>query len=230
LDSGCTHHLTGDKGKFKTLKAVGSRKKIEFGNKQSLAAKDVREVELRCVTPDGKQVVTLKEVYYIRGVAVNLFSMRRATEKGAEVYLSKERCYVKYEEEVVMQAKGVKELWFVEEAERDYSFLTKEKETAELWHRRFGHAGFENLAKLAKGKFVVEVKVGAGVFRMEKSEICEPCFLAKQTRQPFPDGESETSGVLELVHMDVCGPMEKRSKGGSRFFATFTDDYHNVGL
>jgi hypothetical protein len=134
-------------------------------------------------------------VYYIPGVAVNLFPVRRATEIGAEVYLSKEWCYVKYEGEVVMQAKGVKGLWFVEGAERDYSFLTKEKETAELWHRRFGHAGFENLAKLAEGKLAVGVKVRAGEFRMEKSEVCEPCILAKQTRQPFPDGESETSGV-----------------------------------
>jgi hypothetical protein len=129
-----------------------------------------------------------------------------------------------------MQAKGVKGLWFVEEAERDYSFLTKEKETAELWHRRFGHAGFENLAKLAEGELAVEVKVGAGEFWVEKSKICEPCILAKQTRQPFPDGERETTGVLELVHMDVCGPLEKRSKGGSRFFATFTNDYSKLSV
>jgi hypothetical protein len=206
---------------------VGSRKEIEFDNQQFLAAEGVGEVELQCVTPDEEQVVTLKEVFYIPGVAVNLFSVRRATEKGAKVYFSKERCYVKYEGEVVMQAKGVKGLWFVEEAERDYSFLTKKKEAAELWHGRFG---FENLAKLAEGKLAVGVKVGAGGCRMEKLEVCEPCSLAKQTRTPFPNGESETSGVLELVHMDVCGPMEKRSKGGSRFFATFTDDYSKLSM
>jgi hypothetical protein len=87
VDLGCTQHLTEDKGKFKTSEALGSRK--EISNKQSLAAEGVGEVELRCVTPDGEQVVTLKEVYYISGVTVNLFSVRRATEKGAEVYLSK---------------------------------------------------------------------------------------------------------------------------------------------
>jgi hypothetical protein len=181
LDLGCTQlHLTGDKGMFKTLEAVGSGKKIEFGNQQSLAAEGVGEVELRCVTPDGEQV--LKEVYYIPGAAVNLFLVRRATKKGAEVYLSKERCFVKYEGEVVMQAKGGKGLWLVEEAKRDYSFLTKEKETEELWHRCFGHVGLENLAKLAEGKLAVGVKVGAGEFQMEKLEVCEPCILAKQTR------------------------------------------------
>jgi hypothetical protein len=104
------------------------------------------------------------------------------------------------------------------------------KETVELWHWGFGHVEFENLAKLAEGELAVGVKVGAGEFWAEKWEICEPCIMAKQTRQPFPDGESETIGVLELVHMDACRPMEKRSKGGSRFFATFTDDYSKLSV
>jgi hypothetical protein len=190
----------------------------------------VGEVELRCVTPDGEQLVTLKEVFYIPGVAANLFSVRRATEKGAEVFMTKARCYVKYEGDVVMQARDSRGLWLIEEAEKEHSFLTREKETAELWHRRFGHAGFESLAKLAEAKLATGVKVRAGEFRAKKLAICEPCILAKQTRQPFPDGESEAKGVLELIHMDVCGPMPKKSKGGSRFFATFTDDYSKLSL
>jgi transposase InsO family protein len=54
--------------------------------------------------------------------------------------------------------------------------------------------------------------------------------LAKQTRQPFPDGENEAKRELELVHMDVCGPMPKKSKGKSRFIATFTDNYSKLSL
>jgi hypothetical protein len=156
-----------------------------------------------------------------------LFSVRRATEKGAEVFMTKARCYVKYEGDMVMQATDSRGLWLVEEAEKEHSFLTREKETADLWHRRFGHAGFESLAKFAEGKLATGMKVGAGEFRAEKREICEPYILAKQTQQPFPDGESEAKGVLELVHMDVCRPMPKKSKGESRFFATFMDGYRS---
>jgi hypothetical protein len=77
-------------------------------------------------------------------------------DKGAEVYLSKERCYANYEGEVVMQAKSLKGLWFPEEAERDYSFLTKEKETAELWQRCFGHAVFKTLQSWPRGTWPLE--------------------------------------------------------------------------
>ena len=35
----------------------------------------------------------------------------------------------------------------------------------------------------------------------------------------------ESKGKLELVHSDLCGPMETLSFGGSRYFITFIDNY-----
>ena len=35
--------------------------------------------------------------------------------------------------------------------------------------------------------------------------------------------------MLELVHMDVCGPMSTQAKGGYEYFITFTDDYLRYG-
>ena len=35
--------------------------------------------------------------------------------------------------------------------------------------------------------------------------------------------------MLELVHMDVCGPMSTQAKGGYEYFITFTDDYSRYG-
>ena len=43
---------------------------------------------------------------------------------------------------------------------------------------------------------------------------------------PFkPVGEIHSTGKLQLIHSDVCGPMSTESIGGKKYFVTFTDDY-----
>ena len=38
---------------------------------------------------------------------------------------------------------------------------------------------------------------------------CEGCAMGKQHRQPFlKKAKSITTGLLELIHSDVCGPMD----------------------
>lgn len=51
------------------------------------------------------------------------------------------------------------------------------------------------------------------------------CCEGKQTRSSFPREGSRASKVLELVHADVCGPMETKSIGGSRYFLVLQDDF-----
>jgi len=57
------------------------------------------------------------------------------------------------------------------------------------------------------------------------TETCESCVLIKQSHSPFPQGTSRRAKhVLELVHLDLCGPIKPNSNGGKRYFITFTDD------
>lgn len=51
------------------------------------------------------------------------------------------------------------------------------------------------------------------------------CALEKIKRLPFPSSSSKSSGILDLIHSDVCGPMEVTSVGGKRYVVTFIDDY-----
>jgi len=55
--------------------------------------------------------------------------------------------------------------------------------------------------------------------------FCESCQFGKQSRNPFPKEAVRSKGPLELIHSDVCRPMLVMSVGGSRYFATFIDDY-----
>jgi hypothetical protein len=38
-------------------------------------------------------------------------------------------------------------------------------------------------------------------------DTCEPCLLGKMTRTPFPGFVEQVSGLLGIIHTDVCGPM-----------------------
>ena len=40
-----------------------------------------------------------------------------------------------------------------------------------------------------------------------------------------PLKEIKSTRVLQLVHSDVCGPMQTHSLGGSRYYITFIDDF-----
>ena len=56
------------------------------------------------------------------------------------------------------------------------------------------------------------------------TEIREGCIMGEATVKAFPKspyGQVKTMEVLELVHSDFMGPMETKSRGGSRFVVTF---------
>ena len=42
--------------------------------------------------------------------------------------------------------------------------------------------------------------------------------------------DTKTTKPLELIHMDVCGPMPVSTYGGSKYAATFLDDYTGYGI
>ena len=56
--------------------------------------------------------------------------------------------------------------------------------------------------------------------------VCEGCILGKMQRASFPkDGSVRAEHRLQLIHSDVCGPMQTPSFGHYLYFVTFIDDY-----
>ena len=60
---------------------------------------------------------------------------------------------------------------------------------------------------------------------VNKWEICDGCALGKQTRVRFQSTSTDrASELLEVIHSDVCGPMQTSTFSGKRYFVTFIDD------
>ena len=49
-------------------------------------------------------------------------------------------------------------------------------------------------------------------------------MAGKATRLPF--GKAKRACFpLELIHSDICGPMNVRARHGAQYFITFIDDF-----
>lgn len=88
-----------------------------------------------------------------------------------------------------------------------------------LWHLRNGHLNINGLKLLSRKEMVF------GLPKLDNIGFCEGCVYGKQSKKPFPVGNSK---CLELIHADLCGPMNTISLGGSRYFLLFTDDFSRM--
>ena len=53
--------------------------------------------------------------------------------------------------------------------------------------------------------------------------------MGKMTKTPFSGTMERATDLLEIIHTDVCGPMNVEARGGYRYFLTFTDDLSRYG-
>ncbi|GFX41111.1 retrovirus-related Pol polyprotein from transposon TNT 1-94 [Trichonephila clavipes] len=92
----------------------------------------------------------------------------------------------------------------------------------EIWHQRFCHVNNDYLVKTSKNDSV------KGLPRLNDNgkTHCIPCKLAKSKRVSFKKtGAVRSKRPLELLHMDLCGPMPTESQGGNKYFLSIIDDY-----
>ena len=59
---------------------------------------------------------------------------------------------------------------------------------------------------------------------MNKDNMCEVCFRAKQTRAQFHVSENEVEDLFEIIHCDIWGPYRVPSSCGACYFLTLVDD------
>jgi hypothetical protein len=91
-----------------------------------------------------------------------------------------------------------------------------------LWHRRLAHVGMKNLHKLLKGEHIL----GLTNVYFEKDMICSACQAGKQVGVHHPHKNIMTTDrPLELLHMDLFGPIAYISIGGSKYCLVIVDDY-----
>nr|GFC44009.1 retrovirus-related Pol polyprotein from transposon TNT 1-94 [Tanacetum cinerariifolium] len=91
-----------------------------------------------------------------------------------------------------------------------------------LWHRRLSHLNFNTINLLSKNDIVV----GLPKLKFVKDHLCSSCELGKAKRNSFHTKITPSSKRwLQLLHMDLCGPIGLASINGKRYVLVIVDDY-----
>ncbi|CAI7851077.1 unnamed protein product [Closterium sp. NIES-53] len=91
-------------------------------------------------------------------------------------------------------------------------------------HRRLGHVAMPLLKQLEKDGAVKGLKLNGQL----PDDNCDICLLSKFTRFPFHSVTGRSKKLLELVHMDLVGPLPVQGHKGERYFLTIVDDWSRI--
>ena len=91
-----------------------------------------------------------------------------------------------------------------------------------LWHCRLGHISIKRMKKLHANGLLESLDY-------DSLDTCEPCLMGKMTKTPFSGKMERATDLLEIIHTDVCGPINIEARDGYCYFLTFIDDLSRYG-
>lgn len=218
VDSGASMHLTMHRDwLYDEIPPLVDT--IKVADDKKLTVKACGKVKLNVADQSGKsEVIEVNNVLYVPELATNLLSVSQIIKNGCHVQFDKEGCRIfnKMNKQVA-EAKLTNNMYRLKTHQVSAYISTVKSSDAYLWHQRMAHLNFEDLNKLSES-------TGVKIENKDKV-VCISCLEGKQSRNPFPSEGCRAKGLLELIHSDVCGPMEVQSLGGTHYFVTFIDDY-----
>ncbi|GJV28071.1 retrovirus-related pol polyprotein from transposon TNT 1-94 [Tanacetum coccineum] len=91
-----------------------------------------------------------------------------------------------------------------------------------LWHRRLSHLNFDTINLLSKKDIVI----GLLKLKYVKDQLCSSCELGKAKRSTFKRKTVPSlKGWLNLLDMDLCGPMQIERINEKKYILVIVDDY-----
>lgn len=221
VDSGASSHMTRHKTLIQNI-TTPVIQNIRVADNKVLSVQCSGEVSLDVYNDRGEEnKVLFTNVLCVPELATNLISVSQIIRSGGQVRFNEEGCVIMNSKgQIVATASAVNNMYRLNMSGRGYACMSDvEEKDPYLWHQRMGHLNFHSLSKMTENTDHV-------IFPNKIEDLtCVTCKEGKQTRLPFKSKGSRASNILDLVHSDICGPMETETLGGSKYFITFLDDH-----
>ncbi|GJV92719.1 putative ribonuclease H-like domain-containing protein [Tanacetum coccineum] len=226
IDSGCSGSMTGDKDKLSDFKEFKGGY-VAFGN-------DPKGGRITGKGTIKTSCIDFEKVSYVEELKFNLLSVSQICDKKHNVLFTDKECLIlspkfKFVDEdlVILRAPRKNDVYSLDLKNIIPSggvtclVAKATKDEAVLWHRRLGHVNFKNINKLVKGNLVRGLP--SKTFKLDHS--CLACRKGKQHRASCKKIEERTvREPLELLHMDLFGPVSVESINKKKYCLVVTDD------
>lgn len=218
IDSGASMHLTMHRD-WLYDEITPPVSVIKVADDKKLIVKACGKVNLNVISKNNKvETIKVENVLYVPELATNLISVSQMIKKGCNVIFDKQGCKIlNINNDHVATAILVNNMYRLNTHSIPAYISAAKDNDFYLWHQRLAHLNFKDMNKLSESTGIK--------FKNEDKVICITCQEGKQARNPFSSEGTRATEKLELVHSDVCGPMEVPSLGGARYFVTFIDDF-----
>ncbi|KAK1630029.1 hypothetical protein QYE76_004344 [Lolium multiflorum] len=213
--------MTGGKNLVKELRPNINNITISFGDNSTSE-----------VMGFGKVVVahniTLVDVMLIKTLGYNLLSVSALGKMGFAVFIDNDIVVLLWSKTLKVAFVGYREhnLYVV-----DFSGTTTtsamclfgKADVGWLWHRRLAHVNMRTLQSLHKGNHIVGLMENVS---FAKDRVCRACVEGKMHDSPHPSKTIISSKrILELLHVDLFGPVTHASLGAKKHCLVIVDDY-----
>jgi transposase InsO family protein len=224
LDSGATHHVSGDSSAFSSIyPSAGTHVRSAGGQNHNVTGVGNADILF-----SSGEIKSVSSILYTPGITKNLLSVGSLTDQHKTLVFRSNGCFVinnhTHKVEVFApreNGKGLYRLTGTQPNAGPEANLIHSNSHSALWHKRLGHFHTKGIQRMIHHKAVR----GLPQLRFPK-QICNGCQFGKHARTKLPkETRHHASRPLELVHSDVCGPFRVNSLGGSRFFVPFIDDF-----
>lgn len=222
MDSGCTDHLVNDKKVFTNLKMLDKPVRIAIA-KSNIFLNAIGVGNINVFSPidnTNKIKCTLQNVLYVPDLRRNLLSVKKLEISGLRIVFEEGKVKM-YKANKIIGVGNRENLYEIKfEVILPESLQVDAENNFMLWHQRFAHLNFTSLEKVIKGNYVLGIDNKIDFSK----NFCEACISGKMSKLPFGK-RTRSNKLLEIIHTDVCGPINPESFEGHKYFLTFIDDY-----
>jgi hypothetical protein len=244
-DTGASRHVCNNERLFQTYMKLQDGPHVTTAS-GSTQIEGIGTIQLKVkLSTRETSILTLNNVLHIPSAPLNLYSGYQASKKDAWLHGPSMTMRAYPDDVELFQLKHENDGFFINVAVHDIrddrlmnvafasnavapNAVAPEEEMLEattsgtklqLWHRRTGHLGYQNLHKMKDKVIGIEIKPSPS------TPPCHVCPESKAVRTQSKTPQARAMKPYEKLHVDVIGPIKPIGFNGDRYATVLTDDF-----